>query len=245
MRRPAMNPVPPVTRTRVTRRGYGVSMTTDYWQSASEDEAMQDEHGFIWDAMLDAVDVGLDGARVLDAGCNRGGFLRIVSDRYKIAAGFGFDPAAGAIDDARSLAGNRALQYAVADTVPDDWRDFDVAFSHEVIYLLHDLPRHARAMHDALRPGGTYFAVIGVHSGSPLMVEWHRESGAAFDLPPLNNIDDVAETFHTAGFSVAIGRLPIRFVPIEGHGHHEHQRLLDWLEYYYQHKLILRLQRPA
>ena len=30
-----------------------------YWQSASEDTTMQDEHAFIWEAMLDTIDVDL------------------------------------------------------------------------------------------------------------------------------------------------------------------------------------------
>ena len=55
-------------------------MNATYWRSAADDEAMQDEHGFIWDAMLDTIDVDLGGRRVLDAGCNRGGFLRLLAD---------------------------------------------------------------------------------------------------------------------------------------------------------------------
>jgi len=68
-----------------------------YWRSAVEDEAMQDEHGFVWRAMLDTVDVDPAGKRVLDAGCNRGGFLRLLSDACGIVEGCGFDPASGAI----------------------------------------------------------------------------------------------------------------------------------------------------
>jgi SAM-dependent methyltransferase len=218
-------------------------MAREYWQSADADEAMQDEHRFIWDALLEAIDVDLDGARVLDAGCNRGGFLRLVADRNAIAGGWGYDPAEGAIDDARRLAGDRPLRFAVGDTVPSDWRDFDVAFSHEVIYLLHDLPRHAAAIYDALRAGGVYFAVIGVHRGSPLMEEFHRESGDELNLPPLYDIDDVCATFAGAGFTVSVARLPMRFIPVAGHGHHEHGRMLEWLDYYYEHKLLLRCRR--
>ena len=55
-------------------------MSNSYWRGAVEDEAMQDEHGFIWNAMLNTVDVDLTGKRVLDAGCNRGGFLRLLVD---------------------------------------------------------------------------------------------------------------------------------------------------------------------
>ena len=72
-------------------------MSTSYWRGAVEDEAMQDEHGFIWEAMLDTIDVDLTGKRVLDAGCNRGGFLRLLADAVGIAEGYGYDPASGAV----------------------------------------------------------------------------------------------------------------------------------------------------
>ncbi|MGO9696993.1 MAG: hypothetical protein ACLPYO_25315, partial [Mycobacterium sp.] len=85
-------------------------MSTTYWRGAAEDEAMQDEHRFAWKAMLDTIDVDLAGTRVLDVGCNRGGFLRLLADDCRIKEGFGYDPAAGAIEDARRLAGTRPLR---------------------------------------------------------------------------------------------------------------------------------------
>jgi SAM-dependent methyltransferase len=106
-------------------------MGTSYWRGAAEDAAMQDEHGFIWKAMLDTIDTDLAGRRVLDAGCNRGGFLRLLVDTEGIGEGYGYDPASGAIADARRLAGARPLTFEVAETVPDAWDGFDVAFSHE------------------------------------------------------------------------------------------------------------------
>ena len=39
---------------------------------------MQEEHGFLWRAMLETIDIDVAGRRVLDAGCNRGGFLRLL-----------------------------------------------------------------------------------------------------------------------------------------------------------------------
>jgi SAM-dependent methyltransferase len=214
-----------------------------YWRSAAEDEAMQDEHGFIWRAMLDTIDVDLTGRRVLDAGCNRGGFLRLLADGCAIAEGFGYDPAAGAIDDARRLAGDRPLDFEVSDTVPDAWSDFDVAFSHEVLYLLPDLAPHAAAIHRSLRPGGVYFAVMGVHAGSPLMVEWRESTRDEIEMPPLYEVDDVIATFQKVGFDVSIARLAMRFVPALGHGHEHRGRMLDWLAYYHDQKLLFRFAR--
>ena len=217
-----------------------------YWRSAADDEVMQDAHGFVWKAMLDTIDVDLASTRVLDAGCNRGGFLRLLSDACGIAEGRGYDPASGAIADARRLAGDRPLRFEVADSVPPDWGSFDVAFSHEVLYLIHDLPAHAAAIFAALAPGGSYYPVIGVHRDSPLMAEWHRANVDELQLPKLYGIDEVVEVFGAAGFDVAAARLRFGFIPESGH-HSGNDAGSFWrrIEYYNDQKIFLRCTRPA
>ena len=214
-----------------------------YWRSEAEDAAMQDEHGFIWLAILDTVEEDLRGRKVLDAGCNRGGFLRLLADAHEIGEGWGYDPAAGAIDDARRLSGDRPLTFEVGDTVPPGWAGFGAAFSHEVLYLVRDLPRHAEAMFAALDPGASYYAVTGVHDRSPIMAEWHAANSTILDLPPINNLDDLAELFEATGFSVALAELRFRFVPASVH--RAKAPLLDWFDYYRRDKVLLRLSRPA
>lgn len=219
-------------------------MATDhmaYWQSESEDAVMQEEHGFVWEAMLDTIDVDLVGRRVLDAGCNRGGFLRLLCERAGIAGGWGYDPAAAAIADARRFAGELPLRFEVADTVPPDWDGFDVAFSHEVLYLVHDLAAHARAMHGSLAPGGAYYPVMGVHAGSPGVADWHADNLERLNLPPLYTLDEVIAAHADAGFEVAVSRLKIGFVPLS-----EHARTFPAdLEYFYEHKVMFRFRRPT
>lgn len=221
-------------------------MDEGYWRGAADDEAMQDEHGFIWQAMLETIGIDLAGRKVLDAGCNRGGFLRLLSDRAGIASGWGYDPATAAVEDARSLSGRRDLTFEAAATVPAGWVGFDVAFSHEVLYLLDDLPAHGDAVLSSLVPGGLYFAVMGVHSGSRLMSAWHAAHSAELRLPRLYGLDEVAGMFETAGFDVAVGRLRIRFVPVSAHRRQREERrdLLDWLDYYSRDKVMFRLTRP-
>jgi SAM-dependent methyltransferase len=218
-------------------------MEATYWRGPGEDEAMQDEHGFIWRAMLDTVDVDLAARRVLDAGCNRGGFLRLLADQHGIGEGFGYDPATGAIEDARRLAGERPLHFEASSSVPDAWSGFDVAFSHEVLYLLPDLNPHSAAIHRSLCPGGVYFTVLGVHTGSPLMVEWHAANRESLQLPPLYDVEQVIASFQQAGFDASIARLKMGFVPTAGRGHQHEGRSLDWLTYYHDQKLMLRFER--
>jgi SAM-dependent methyltransferase len=211
-----------------------------YWRSAAEDAAMQDAHGFLWKAMLDTIDADFAGTRVLDAGCNRGGFLCHLCDEYGIAEGRGYDPASAAIDDARRLAGRRPLSFEVADTVPAGWRSFDVAFSHEVLYLIHDLDAHAAAIFRSLVPGGVYYAVMGVHAGSPGVADWHARNADELNLPPLYTLDEVIAAHAGAGFKAAVSRLKIGFVPLSEHA----PSFPAGLEYFYEHKVMLRFTRP-
>ena len=201
---------------------------------------MQDDHRFVWEAMVDGIAAALAGQRVLDIGCNRGGFLRMLYDSRGIGEGFGYDPAAGAIADARRLAGTRPLQFEAVGDIPVGWGRFDVAFSHEVIYLISDLRAHAESVYEALVPGGSYYAVMGVHAASPLMAEWHREHAVELRLPPLHDVDGVAVSFAAAGFEVAASRLNIGFVPISAPA----PRVLEWLDYYNEKKLLFRFTRP-
>ena len=206
---------------------------------------MQDEHGFIWLAMLEMMDTPLSGRKVLDIGCNRGGFLRLLHDRAEIGSGFGYDPAPGAIADAHRLAGARPLTFKVAETVPTDWSGFGAAFSHEVLYVLPDLASHAAAVFAALADGASYFATIGVHTDSPLMVAWHAEKAAELELPGPYGLDEVGDVFEGAGFDVAVGRLPMRFVPVRAHRSDTHAdtSLSRWLDYYYRDKVMFRFTK--
>lgn len=212
-----------------------------YWQGAEEDATMQDAHRFVWDAMVRTIDVDLSGRKVLDVGCNRGGLLRLLADTCGIAQGWGYDQASGAVADATSLCGDRPLTYAVADTVPTGWVGFDVAFSHEVIYLIDDLEAHADAVFDALVPGGVYFAVEGVHSASPMTAAWHAKAAQALGLPPLRDLDQVVAAFDARGFAVSAARLELGFVPTSGH----RENYFQWFAYNHDFKPLFRFERPG
>jgi hypothetical protein len=52
----------------------------------------------------------------------------------------GSDPAWGAVEDARRLAGSRPLRFEVAEHGAARLGGFDVAFSHEVLYRFMTSP---------------------------------------------------------------------------------------------------------
>ena len=130
--------------------------------------------------------------------------------------------------------------------MPDAWGDFDVAFSHEVLYLLEDLSAHAAGLFGALKPSGSYFAVMGVHAESRMMSAWHAENAVELGLPRLYQLDEVARDFEDAGFSVSVANLKLGFVPVSAHrhGHNHRTDLFAWLDYYTREKVLLQFTRP-
>jgi len=49
--------------------------------------------------------------------------------------------------------------------------------------------------------------------------------------------------FSAVGCDVSVARLAMRFVPTVGHGHDDRHDQLGWLDYYYDHKVLLRFSR--
>jgi SAM-dependent methyltransferase len=212
----------------------------DFWQSADADAAMQDSHQYAWEAMARIEAARLPGATVLDIGCNRGGFLRWLFDEYLIGRGFGIDPAGGAIDDARSLVRERPIEYLEGERPSPEWPAVDLCFSHEVMYLIDRLGQHAQDVHDALRPGGSYVAVEGVHRDSARMTRWHVANGDRLCLPPLRGIDDYIRPFLDHGFAVDVGILAVQFLPVMPD---EVDDVVDRLHYWTSEKAVFRFTR--
>jgi hypothetical protein len=77
----------------------------------------------------------------------------------------------------------------------------------------------------------------------PNRIYWHAANVDELRLPELYDINDVVATFRAAGFDASAARLALKFVPAASHGHHEGYQLFDWLNYYYDQKLLLRFGR--
>ncbi len=75
------------------------------------------------------------------------------------------------------------------------------------------------------------------------MSQWQRRPLEEMCLPALYDLDQVAAWFYDAGFGVAASRLRVCVVPIAAR-HLNEGRLLDWLDYYYNQKILLRFSRP-
>jgi SAM-dependent methyltransferase len=156
---------------------------------ASEILSMEAEHLPLWRAFIRAFAPLLPpGGRILDFGCSRGGMLLVVFEEGADATGGGaaatFRPSLGVgIDvDARPMcahleASARAVRgrYPLLFTTSSPRRfpgQFDLAVSHEVVYLLPDLRRTFAEIALALTPNGRFCLTTGCHAENPLFPRW-------------------------------------------------------------------------
>ncbi len=125
-------------------------------------------------AVLAAAD--FDGARVIDIGCGDGTYSIEVAALARPVLVHGVDPAAGAIDVARTIAGadpRVSFEVGSAYALPHAVDAFDVAVLRGV---LHHVDRPRGALREALRVAPTVVAVEpnGLNPGLKVLERWSR-----------------------------------------------------------------------
>jgi SAM-dependent methyltransferase len=194
----------------MTDQGRSSMNTYATWhEDPTREPAMEESHRPLWRHFIETVpERDLSTSDVLDFGCNRGGFLRLLHALKPFRSGVGIDIAEDSVRAARAMAGPAPLTFEVATDLAPWQGHFDLAFSYEVIYLLPDLASHAAAIHAALRPGGVYYAVTGCHTDGPLWPALREMIGSSTNAPVQDRSpDDYAASFATAGFDVSVRRL--------------------------------------
>jgi SAM-dependent methyltransferase len=216
------------------------------WHTDPKAEAaMADSHAPYWRHFIETVpERDFSTKTVLDFGCNRGGFLRLLNALRPLRRGVGVDIAVESIEAAIAGKGDAPLHFEVATDLAA-WADtFDIAFSYEVIYLLPDLRHHAEQMWAALRKGGVYYAVTGCHTESPLWPKW-RDLIARTTHAPVQDYspDDYIDAFVAAGFDVSVRRFGFDGFVRSTKSREYYPRVVDALSYPAEHKLLFRLEK--
>lgn len=222
----------------------GKTISTWYIDPQAED-AMADGHAPIWRHLIDLMpERDLTTKTILDFGCNQGGFLRHLYAFRPFRKALGTDIAEQSIAKANSLKGALPVQYEAMARL-DGWDEqFDVAVSHEVIYLIEDIEQHAADIWRALKPGSVYYAVTGCHTDNPLWPKWRilvaeRTNTVVQD----RSITDYAKVFEAAGFKVTARKLQFDgFMPFVSGGWTPD--FADTLDYYTETKIVFRLIKP-
>ena len=220
----------------------------DTWSTdPAEEDGMTDEHAWIWREMIRCIpQTDLSDKRVLDIGCNQGGFLRMLYDAMPFAAGMGVDLARDRIAMADAAKGSRPLTYMATPTLADAGQGFDLAFSHEVIYLIDDLADHARQVISVLAPGGHYDAITCCHANNPLWSHWRSKIRSFSNIEvPNHSVADITQAFQSAGLEVSVSRFLAQTpIPVEGPSDYFPSDL-DRIDVYNNWKLCFRCRRTA
>lgn len=184
------------------------AQTSDYWDTPEHEQHMQHEHEPAWKAMIELVEENLSKLTVLDFGCNQGGFLRRLYKLNPYKEAFGVDIAAKSVEEANKLKGAIPCTYATNDILASKSGRFDVAFSHEVVYLLPDLDAHAKEISSVLKPNGVYYLATGTYTEHPLWERW-RDTVAEFSpvRPQDYSLQDMARAFQANGFKVSVQKM--------------------------------------
>jgi SAM-dependent methyltransferase len=182
------------------------------------ENAMNDDHRHLWQQLISHMaEDDLTKRSVLDYGCNQGGFLRLLFELKPFHRGIGTDIALDSLAIARQGAARLPLEFVSVSELKAMTAAFDVAFSHEVIYLLPDLDAHAALMRRVLKPGGVYYAAIGCHTGNSQWPRW-REIISEYSRVTVQDysLDDCARAFFDEGFYVSARSYAFHgFVPIK------------------------------
>jgi SAM-dependent methyltransferase len=221
----------------------------EYWSGSSVSEkSMQNEHVLLWRRIIEIVpEPDLSAMTVLDFGCSQGGFLRELHGRRPFLRGIGLDIADGSIRDADAMKGDLPLEFHICRDLTRLWSNtFDLAFSHEVIWLLNDLDGHVAQMKGVLKPGGVYYAATGCHEGNPLWPFWKGKIASSQAIPnlPSYSLRSYAAAFRRAGLTVSLRALRVdAFLPLPADD--------EWfpgpedrLEHFYSHYYLFRCVKP-
>ena len=217
------------------------------WHRNEESEsAMEDGHRPIWHHFIRTIpETDLSTYDVLDFGCNRGGFLRLLHGLKPFRRALGVDIAYRSIAAARSLVGSAPIDYEVGSDLSAWPGRFDLAFSYEVVYLLPDIAAHASSILAALRPGGVYYAVTGCHTDSPLWPGFRKVISETTSAPIHDRSpDDYAAAFAAAGFAVSVRRFGYSYFVPAPRDPRYYPKLMDAVDYVTAHKLLFRFAKP-
>ncbi len=208
------------------------------WDSLEGEESMAEGHEPAWHTLISYVqEKNLADKRVLDFGCNRGGFLKILYQALPYKDALGVDIADESVAYANQNKGDIPCHYAHSRALANEKNSFDVAFSHEVVYLLPDIVAHAQEMRSVMKKGGVYYLAIGEYAENPLWERWKKTVAEFSPVPPQTySLQDIAKAFQNNGFSVSVRKMVCDdFLPYDSSDDkylHNPMELLDFMTQY-------------
>ncbi|KOP65447.1 methyltransferase type 11 [Bacillus sp. FJAT-18019] len=188
-----------------------------WWNNDEGESLMEEGHLKGWMQLISTIkEDDLSDYSVLDFGCNRGGFLRLLHQFKPYKEAIGIDLGRHSIDIANERKGNLPIDYMVSGSPEQFEGKFDLAFCLSVIYLIDDLKTHAWKLSKALKPGGVYYVTYTDLTTNPSR-DFFKEGIERYShlTANMHTLDDIASAFSNEGFRVEIKRrVPTDYITI-------------------------------
>ncbi|AMG64251.1 MULTISPECIES: bifunctional 2-polyprenyl-6-hydroxyphenol methylase/3-demethylubiquinol 3-O-methyltransferase UbiG [Staphylococcus] len=180
-----------------------------WWHKGQEDDdTMARDHHDSWDRTIDVIaKEDIIGKTILDFGCNQGGFLRQLYQKVPFKQGVGIDLARKSLQKAELLKGDLPLSYVLTDMPSDTGLQFDTAISTSVLYLIDDIPQHAKELKRVLKPQGVYYATFADLTDNP-SCDYMAQVINTYGATPSQNhsLKHIVDSFVQEGFQVSVKR---------------------------------------
>lgn len=185
-----------------------MEMQYDNWWKKGEngDQEMENSHRESWEKIISLLDEdNVKNKRILDYGCNQGGFLRVLYNRIPYQKAYGIDLAKQAIKVAKSRAENYPVSYRVSGDATSLNQLFDTVISTSVLYLIEDLDKHFQMIASVLEKGGIYYATFSDQSKNPSLEFMECEINKYGSTKMQNKtLSEVVDSLINQGFSVKL-----------------------------------------
>jgi SAM-dependent methyltransferase len=184
--------------------GFSEARISTWFREENEEEGMYEDHAYLWEHLIEAVgEHDYSQKTVFDYGCNRGGFLKTLFQSRRFKKGIGADIAELSLAVAKRRHADLPVDFIFPHQLDRYENSVDIAFSHEVLYLISNLDEHAEAISRVLKRNGVYYAAIGCHTGNHLWPRWRGLIMESTSLPVFDySLDDYARAFWKSGFRV-------------------------------------------
>jgi len=223
-----------------------------YFLGREADDQLEGRNFHFWRSLLDIIKADrLRSTRtLLDHGCHTGGLTSRAVAELEPKRVWALEPV---LRSRQKTAERLRARYPDLDAkvlAEDGWAqipegEVDVLISHEVLYLIEDLPALFREVARVLEPSATAYFVLGCHTENPVWQSWKQELRAMGHITHDHSPFDVLDAGAQVGLNPALRPLRasgwVHYDPCTPQfAFNSAQELLD---HQFRHKLLFRFTR--